>query len=204
MNNHRQLESSVDTGFSSSSNFRGPKLDFPRFNGDEMTRCIYRVKQYFSLHNTFDFNKVPLASFHLEHEALQWFHWYIKAHAKPKWIDFSQLLLQRFGPSAFDDFTGALTKIRQTSTVREYQTKFEKITNHTKGLPNAFYLSCFISGLKDAICSEVKMFFPNTTMEALWLAKLAEDKIWAQQHSKSTLVPFRPMVPQRTQNPPAP
>ena len=86
----------------------------------------------------------------------------------------------------------------------EYQIEFEKLTNHTKGLPNAFYLICFISGLKDAICSEVKMFCPNTTMEALVLDKLVEDKIQAQQRSKSTLVPFRPMVPQRTQNPPAP
>ena len=48
------------------------------------------------------------------------------------------------------------------------------------------------------------MFYPHTMMEALGLAKLAEDKIWAQQRSKSTLVPFRPMVPQRTQNLPAP
>ena len=48
------------------------------------------------------------------------------------------------------------------------------------------------------------MFCPNTIMEALGLAKLAEDKIRAEQRSKSTLVPFRPMVPQRTQNPPAP
>ena len=62
-----------------------------------------------------------------------------------------QLLLQRFGPSAFDDFTGALTKLRQTGTVQEYQTEFEKLTNHTEGLYNAFYRSCFISGMKDTI-----------------------------------------------------
>ena len=118
-------------------------------------------KPYFILHNTFDVNKVPLASFHLEHEALQWFHWYIKAHTEPNWTDFSQLLLQQFGPSAFNEFIGALTKLRQTGTVREYQTKFEKLANHTEGFPDAFYLSCFISGLKDAIRSEVKMFFPT-------------------------------------------
>ena len=77
----------------------------------------------------FDFNKVSLASFHLEHEALQWFRWYIKAHATPNWTDFSQLLLQRFGPSAFDDFTGSLTKLCQTSTLWEYQVEFEKLVN---------------------------------------------------------------------------
>ena len=98
-------KSSADIGFSSSGIFCGLKLGFPHFNGDDPTRWIYRAEQYFSMHNTFDFNKVPLASFHLEHEALQWFRWYIKAHAEPNWTEFSQLLLQRFGPSAFDDFT---------------------------------------------------------------------------------------------------
>ena len=48
------------------------------------------------------------------------------------------------------------------------------------------------------------MFCPNTMMEALGLGKLVEEKIKDQQRSKSTLVPFRPMVPQSTQNPPAP
>ena len=119
MDNHRQLESSADTGFSLFSHYRWSKLDFPRFN-DDPTKWIYRAEQYFSLHNTFDFNKVPLASFNLEHESHQWLHWYIKAHAEPNWTDFSQLLLRQFGPSAFDDFTGALTKLHQTGTVREY------------------------------------------------------------------------------------
>ena len=86
----------------------------------------------------------------------------------------------------------------------EYHTEFEKLANHTKGLPEAFYLSYFISGLKDAICSEVKIFCPRTMMEALGLDKLVEDNIWAQQCPKSNLVSFRPMVPKRTQNSPAP
>ena len=40
------------------------------------------------------------------------------------------------------------------------------------------------------------MFYPSTMMEALGLAKLAEDKIIAQQRSQSTFVPFRNMVSQ--------
>ena len=97
---------------------------------------------------------------------------------------FSQLFLQLFGPSAFDDFTGALTKLRQTGTVREYQTEFEKLVKHIEGFSDAFYRICFIIGLKDTIRSEVNMFYPNTMMEILGLDKLAEDKIRAQQHPK--------------------
>ena len=151
MNNRWQSKSSIDTMFSSSNNFRGSKLDFPRFNGDDPNGWIYRAKQYFSLHNTLDVNKFQLASFHLEHESLQWFRWYIKDHEAPQWIDFCQLLLHRFGPSGFDEFIGALTKIRQTSTMREYQTEFENLVKHIEGFSDAFYMGCFISGLKDTI-----------------------------------------------------
>ena len=131
-----------DTRFYSSSNFCGMKLDFPRFNGDDLIGSIYREEQYFNLHNNFYVHNVPLSSFHLEHEELQWFRWYIKDHAEPNWTNFFQLLLQRFGPTAFDDFTRALTKLRQTGTVWEYQTEFEKLDNHTEAFPDAFYLSC--------------------------------------------------------------
>ena len=78
------------------------------------------------------------------------------------------------------------------------------MANHTEGLPVAFYMSCFISGMKDAIQSEVKMFFPNTMIESLVLDNFTEDRIMAPQRSKSTFVPLRNMVPQRPQIPPPP
>ena len=81
--------------------------------------------------------------------------------------------------------------------MREYQTEFEKLANHIEGFPDAFYMSCFISGMKDAIQSEVNMFCPNTMMEILGLDKLVEDKIKAQQRPKSTFVPFSNKVSQR-------
>ena len=143
--------SSEDIGSYSSANFRGQTFDFPCFNCDDPTGWIYKAEQYFSLHKTFDVNKLPLGSFHWEHEFLQWFCWYIKAHEEENWIDFFQLLLQRFVPSAFDDFIGAPTKLCQIGTVREYQIEFEKLANYIQGLSDAFYRSCFISGVKDAI-----------------------------------------------------
>ena len=88
--------------------------------------------------------------------------------------------------------------------MREYETEFEKLSNHIEGFSDAFYRSCFISGLKDTLRSEVNMFCPNTMMEILGLAKLAEDKIRAQQYPKSTFVPFRNMVSQKHPIPPTP
>ena len=131
----------------------------------------------YTRHNTFAVTKVPLASFHLECESLQWFCWYNKDHEEPQWKKNFQLLLQRFGPSGFDEFTGALTKLHQTGNVREYQTEIQKLVKHAEAFSDAFYRSCFISGLKATIHFDVKMFCPNTMMEILGLAKLAADKI---------------------------
>lgn len=78
--------------------------------------------------------------------------------------------------SDFEDFINALTKLHQTTTVREYQTKFEKLANRIEGLDDAFYHICFIIGLKVDIQSKVKMFKPETMMATVGFAKLVKDK----------------------------
>ena len=86
-----------------------------------------------------------------------------------------------FGPSDYEDFTGALTKLHQTTIVKEYQNQFEKLANHTEGLDNVFFTSFFINGLKEEIIPKVKMFNPKTMMDAIALAKLAKDKASAHR-----------------------
>jgi len=61
-------------------------------------------------------------------------------------------------------------------TMHEYQIEFEKLSNHTEGLHNALFCSCFINGLKKEIQAEVKMFNPNNMITMIRLAKLVEDK----------------------------
>jgi len=161
------------------------KLDFQRFDGDDPTTWVYQVKQYFSLNQILDDQKVNLNSFHLEHEVVQWYQWAQKVHGTPSWGDFTKYLLIRFDLSDFEDFIDALTKLQQTTIVREYQTKFEKLANCIEGIDDAFYRSYFISGLKANIQVEVKMFKLEIIMAAVGLAKFVEDKASAQcQHTK--------------------
>ena len=61
-------------------------------------------------------------------------------------------------------------------TVKEYQNQFEKLANHIEGLDDTFFTSYFISGLKEELKPEFKMFNPKTMMDVIALAKLAEDK----------------------------
>lgn len=46
---------------------------------------------------------------------------------------FEEELWARFGPTAAEDFDGALSKFQQTGTLREYHREFEKLQNKVSG-----------------------------------------------------------------------
>ncbi|GFS46186.1 hypothetical protein Acr_00g0100660 [Actinidia rufa] len=84
-------------------------------------------------------------------------------NVKVSWETFKQGIISRFGPDVFEDAVGELTKLKQTSSVKEYQEKFEFLANKTHKLPESFFISCFISGLKEEIKANVLMFRPTQT-----------------------------------------
>jgi hypothetical protein len=55
---------------------------------------------------------------------------------------------------------GCLTKLKQSGTVEEFIASFERLAFCTEGMSDVFFQECFISGLKDDICSLVLMARP--------------------------------------------
>lgn len=49
------------------------KLKFPCFQGEDLTCWMFRANQFFSYHNTLEHQRVIMASYHLDGEALIWF-----------------------------------------------------------------------------------------------------------------------------------
>lgn len=90
--------------------------------------------------------------------------------------------------------------MKQTLSVIEYQEQFEILANKTQGLPENFFTSCFISGLKEEIRANVLMFRPTTTSQAISLAKLQEysiDAITRKDKQGSRLVESTPSFQSR-------
>lgn len=54
--------------------------------------------------------------------------------------------------------------------VKAYQEQFKELANRTCGLSEEFFISCFISGLKDEIRTGVQMFKSTTLTQAIGLA----------------------------------
>ncbi|KAF5475690.1 hypothetical protein F2P56_007468 [Juglans regia] len=62
-----------NTSLNSGMQFRSIKLDFPRFHGDDPSGWIYKANHYFALHPMPDGQKILMASFYMEGNALVWF-----------------------------------------------------------------------------------------------------------------------------------
>ena len=88
-------------------------------------------------------------------------------------------LQTRFASSQYEDPAGVLFKLTQKSSVAQYLTEFEDLTNQIIGLSPPFLLSCFISGLAPEIRNEVQAHQPLTLVQAAGLAKLQEEKLFA-------------------------
>ena len=52
---------------------RSVRLEFPRFSGEDPIGWVYKANQNFKYYNTPAAEKLMLASFHMEGEALVWF-----------------------------------------------------------------------------------------------------------------------------------
>jgi hypothetical protein len=87
-------------------------------------------------------------------------------------------------------FLGRLTNLKQTRSVTNFITTFEKLAIYTEGLSNELYLECFMSSLKEVIKAHICMHHPVTWFKACQFAREAETIHQAQP--QRTVVPNHP------------
>lgn len=127
------------------------RTEFLRFSGEEPVNWVYKANKYFKYYNTPVGEKLMLASFHMEREALIWFQDSEEAGVLTNWESLVRALHIRFGFIAYDDPKETLTRLRQIASVAMHKAQFEILSNRIKGLSSSHKLSCFLSGLKDEI-----------------------------------------------------
>ncbi|KAG8380917.1 hypothetical protein BUALT_Bualt06G0066500 [Buddleja alternifolia] len=171
----------IDTGENSRANgyqlpTKRSKVEFPRFNGEDLRGWLFRSEQFFDVDETPSEAKVRLAALHLDGKALQWHQVYMRARLTrelPGWEEYIKALHDRFGSVTFEDPMSELMNLRQVSSVKDYLDKFDELLNNVD-LSEAYAVSCFLAGLKNEIAVQVRMFKPKSLQDAVSLAKLQE------------------------------
>ena len=179
----RNVQSNSIPSSSTLSLAKSVKLDFARFSGVDPANWVYKANQYFWYYQTPITEKLLIASFHMDLEALIWFQEVEEARVFSDWESFVPTLHVRFGTSAYDDPMEVLTRMSQTSIVALYTVEFEAVSYRVKGLSPLHKLSCFLSGLRDEIRLPVRMLNPQSLNEAFGLAKIQEEYVWSSRKS---------------------
>ncbi|XP_071704201.1 uncharacterized protein [Rutidosis leptorrhynchoides] len=177
------------TGRNASHYTRSTKLEFPKFNGDDVRGWLYKSQQFFSVDRIEEDEKVRISSIHLQDKALNWHQNYVRIHGEDiDWTTYAEAIQKRFG-SVIDDPLSELKNLKQTGTVQSYYGEFERLINKLE-VNEKYAISLFLGGLQKEIELAVRMFKPKTLEDALCLAKLQEDTIVAVKKRSAPLLPL--------------
>ncbi|KAG8364687.1 hypothetical protein BUALT_Bualt18G0024400 [Buddleja alternifolia] len=103
--------------------FKPPKLDMQPFDGTNPLDWIFQADQYFTYYHIPPDQHMDIIPFYMKGAALSWYKWMYHNRKLSSW----EALELRFGPSTFDNHQVSLFKLRQVSSVTEYQAEFERL-----------------------------------------------------------------------------
>lgn len=152
------------------------RSEMPKFNGSNVHGWIYKAKKYLRFHNAPDEERVTVATFNIEGEALDWLVWADRNSSLSSWSNFLDDLILRFGVSSYEIPAGRLSKLVQITSVKEYQHQFEALANKVDDIKPNILKEMFMASLKSDIQKDVIKVRPDTLVEAFALAQLYEEE----------------------------
>ncbi|CAN6937020.1 unnamed protein product [Brassica oleracea] len=153
------------------------------------TEWLSKAKQYFAYQGVPRAQQVSFASYHLTEEANEW--WLATSKAlgidpnNAPWETFQKELWNRFGPTEGENFHEALSKIKQTGTLREYQRDFERLMNKVDNWSEKALVGSYLGALHASIADHIRMFSPDTLKSVINLTRLRDDQLQRQSQRRS-------------------
>ncbi|XP_027066512.1 uncharacterized protein [Coffea arabica] len=167
-----------------------PRLEMPMFAAGNPREWLRKCQKYFTNYQIPDNQKVEMVEMFLEGKADNWFQGVKLERPQLSWAEFSDLLCERFSGKGSRDVIEEFNKLQQKGVVEEYEEKFEELKTlmllRNPKLDELYFVSSFISGLKEEIRPMVKMFKPQTLAKAFEVAELQECSLEVQaKHSRN-------------------
>ncbi|GJT52693.1 reverse transcriptase [Tanacetum coccineum] len=171
------------------------KLEFSKFNGEDVQGWLYKVHQFFKIdHIKDDSHKIRLVSMYMFDKALNWHKQFVRRFGENVgWDKYEREIKIRFD-SVYEDPMMELKNLKQTTTVQVYHDLFKALMNKVE-LTESYAISLFIGGLKDEIGMAVRMFKPTKLTDVYCLAKMQEQTIVVSKSRHAPLLlPLRPAL----------
>ncbi|KAF3777160.1 hypothetical protein EJ110_NYTH44743 [Nymphaea thermarum] len=147
------------------------KMEFPRFTGEDPVSWVFCSEQYFDCQAIVGDQRVNHAVMHFEGPAIRWYQWLVAQQG----LVLVEAIATCFGPSSYLDYNVELSKIRQTSTLVDYQENSESLNNMVRGWPIELLVGAFVGGLRK-FRIEVQALKPRSQAECFEISRTVEEK----------------------------
>lgn len=125
------------------------KLELPRLFGDDPYGWFAMAEEFLEYYEVEPHHRVAVAGMHLGGDAALWLHWHKVRYGYSSWAQFTEMLLQHFGPGDSMDFNMALSHIAKSGSVEEYVALFIKLSCRAPNWSDAQLMRVLIGGLKE-------------------------------------------------------
>lgn len=107
---------------------KGPKMEFPRFAGDDPVGWIRQCNKYFQMAGAPEEYKVPLSHMYIIGEADVWLRRSGLLKKQLNWQQFGKEVIKRFSDQSSYDLTDRFNNLKQNNTtISEYTKQFEDL-----------------------------------------------------------------------------
>ncbi|GKD96782.1 omega-3 fatty acid desaturase, endoplasmic reticulum-like protein [Tanacetum coccineum] len=163
------------------------KVEFPKFQGDNVRDWAFKCDQFFAVDNTPEGEKVKIVSVHLDDKALLWHRQFVKIIGdNVGWEMYKTAIIQRFG-SVFEDPMAALKNVKYEKNAKEYQDVFDTLLCRVDISPE-HAMSLYLGRLPTELEMSVRMFKPRTLADAYYLTNLQEATLEAVKKKNRPIV----------------
>ncbi|WVZ95116.1 hypothetical protein U9M48_040918 [Paspalum notatum var. saurae] len=168
-----------DSGGSSSSIGRLPKLQFPMFDGSQPRLWVKRSEDYFELYGVEPSLWIKVATLHFSSAAARWLPSVERRLSACTWQQFTHLVLDRFGREHHELLVRQMFHIKQLGKVHDYIEQFSELMDQLSAYESQtdpiHYITRFIDGLNDEIRPAVFVQRPVDLDTAFLIARLQEE-----------------------------
>jgi hypothetical protein len=166
-------------------------MDFPQFDGSNPEEWLRLTEKYFGMVYVPEIAKFDYAQLYITGRADTWLRNSGVLEEELTWKQFCEAMVQRFNYGSSYEAVEEFNSVKQGySSVSEYTNKFEdKMANYRKENPEvkeAYYIKCYINGLRGEIKHYMKPLKPANLYEVVVYAKDMEKGMLAtaQSHNR--------------------
>ncbi|OMO54090.1 hypothetical protein CCACVL1_28069 [Corchorus capsularis] len=171
--------------------YHRPRLECPKFNGDDFKGWYLKLKQYFEVENVPEDSKVFVAMMSMEGDALNWHIFYTRNQGGSiknlTWPLYKEALLERYAPDPMSE----LLQLKQTTTVEQYNDEFLGTLLLLDDMSECLARAIFVENLKPEISQILKFFRPQKLDHAFLLARRIEYMINMELGYESIIMNLR-------------